>query len=81
MHYAQDHLHDIVKAEFEARDKLAELFVTIADIELDRANSLVDFYIRKKMAKLDRPMRRYSVSHGAYLDRDFIEFYATRGAF
>ena len=81
MHYAHDHLLDLVKAEFDARDALAELFVAIAQIEPAQASDLVDFYIRKKLVKLDRAMRRYTVKHGSYLDRDFIEHYATHGAF
>ena len=81
MHYAHDHLKDMVQAEFDARDSLADIFVTIAEIAPDRAQDLVNFYIRKKWVKLDRSMRRYNVKHGAYLDRDFIEHYAAHGAF
>lgn len=79
MHYAHDHLLEIAKSEFDARDALAELFVTIAQIEPAQASDLVNFYIRKKLVKLDRAMRRYTVKHGAYLDRDFIEHYVAHG--
>jgi hypothetical protein len=81
MHYAEAHLKDMVQSEFDARDALAELFVAIAQITPAQASDLVDFYIRKKLVKFDRAMRRYTVKHGSYLDRDFIEHYAAHGAF
>ena len=81
MHYAHDHLLDLAKAEFDARDNLADTFVTIAQITPAQASDLVDFYIRKKLVKFDRAMRRYTVKHGSYLDRDFIEHYTAHGAF
>jgi hypothetical protein len=55
--------------------------VTIAEIAPDRAQDLVSFYIRKKLVKFDRAMRRYNVKHGMYLDREFIEHAVLRGAF
>ena len=81
MHYAHDHLLDLAKAEFDARDNLADTFVTIAEIAPDRAQDLVSFYIRKKLVKFDRAMRRYTVKHGAYLDREFIDHAVLHGAF
>ena len=81
MHYAHDHLLDLAKAEFDARDNLADLFIAIAEIAPDRAQDLVSFYIRKKLVKFDRAMRRYTVKHGVYLDREFIDHAVLRGAF
>ena len=80
-HYAQDHLKEIASKALKADEKLADLFVSIAKIDKERAFSLVDFYKRKKMVKLDLTNVSLNVKHGAYLDRDFIEHYATRGAF
>ena len=81
MHYAHDHLLDLAKAEFDARDNFAELFIAIAQITPTQASDLVDFYVRKKLVKFDRAMRCYTVKHGSYLDRDFIEHAVLHGAF
>jgi len=80
-HYAQDHLQDLARKSIQAVDDLAELFVNIADIEPSKAQDLVQFYIRKKLVKLDWAMGRYTVKHGVYLDREFIENAVLRGAF
>ena len=79
--YAHDHLKDIARKSIAARDNLANTFCQIADITYDQANDLVQFYIRKKLVKLDLTNTRYTVKHGAYLDRDYIEHLAAHGAF
>ena len=79
--YAQDHLKDIARKSIAARDNLANTFCQVADITYDQANDLVQFYIRKKLVKLDLTNSRYTVTHGAYLDRDYIEHLAAHGAF
>jgi hypothetical protein len=80
MHYAHDHLKWLVEKQFEADDKLANLFVAIADVTADKARDLVAFYHRKKLVKFDTANARYTVKHGSYLDRDFIEYAAAHGA-
>jgi hypothetical protein len=79
--YAQDHLKEIARKSFAAQDKLANLFCEIADITPEQARDLVQFYIRKKLVKLDLTNARYSVNHGAHLDAEFIEYCAAHGAF
>jgi hypothetical protein len=81
MHYAQDHLKEIARKSIQASDDLACMFMHIADIDVKQAQDLVQFYIRKKLVKLDLCMGRYTVKHGVYLDREFIEHAVLRGAF
>jgi hypothetical protein len=80
-HYAEDHLKDIARKSIAARDNLASLFCQVANISYDQANDLVAFYIRKKLVTLDLTNVRYTVKHGSYLDRDYIEHLAAHGAF
>jgi hypothetical protein len=79
--YAEEHLRELARKSLVAEDKLAAMFETIAGIAPDKARDLVAFYIRKKMVKLDLCNARYTVTHGRYLDADFIEHLALHGAF
>jgi hypothetical protein len=80
-HNAAEHLKEIARKSIEAEDKLAALFVQIANITLEQAYDLVAFYQRKKLVKLDLCNARLNVKHGAYLDRGYIELAATLDAF
>ncbi len=80
-HYAEEHLREIARKSIEAEDKLASLFVSIADITEEQARGLVSLYQRKKLVKLDLCNARLNVKHGALLDRETIEHYAAHGAF
>jgi len=80
-HYAQDHLKEIARKSIEAHNKLANSFMEIAGITHDQAHSLVDFYQRKKLVKLDLTNASLNVKHGAYLDAELIQHLAAHEAF
>ena len=80
-HYAQDHLKEIARKSIQAHNDLADMFMLIGGVTEKQAHSLVDFYQRKKMVKLDLTNARLTVTHGSYLDAEFIQHLAAHGAF
>lgn len=80
-HYAEEHMKEIARKSIDAENKLAALFVEIADITEEQARGLVSLYQRKKLVKLDLCNASLNVKHGALLDREIIEHYAMHGAF
>lgn len=79
-HYAEEHLKEIARKSIDADNKLAALFQEIAEISEKQAFNLVNFYKRKKLVKLDLTNTSLRVKHGAYLEVEFIQHYATHGA-
>jgi len=79
--YAKDHLHNIAMKEFAAGDKFIALVQDFGGVTLDQANGIFEFMRRHKMIKYDGGIGKYSVKHGQYLDREFLEHLAIHGAF
>lgn len=57
---------------FFARREFAETLSTFGGLDQATAVKLVEFYLKKKFAKLDSQIGRISVKHGGYLNRDAI---------
>lgn len=55
-----------------ARSDFAETLMRLGAVDQATADRLTDFYLKKKLAKMDTGIGRISVKHGAYLDRDVI---------
>lgn len=80
LHYAEKHLKEIARKSIEADMKLATLFQEIAGISEQQAFDLVNWYKRKRLVNLDLTNTSLRVKHGAYLEVEFIQHYATHGA-
>jgi hypothetical protein len=81
LEYAKDHLSDIAKRSIRAHVNFVEQLQFFGGIDEDQAEGVFSFMQRKKMIVLDLTNSRYTVKHGGYLDREFIEHLAIHGAF
>jgi hypothetical protein len=77
--YAHDHLRDIANRSIAAQESFIRIVQDIADLDYQSARNIFNFYRAKRLIKYDNAMGRWSVKHGALLDRDTLEHTATHG--
>lgn len=63
---------DMAFREVAAKEQFARTLQEIAGVDEITAHTLTNWYLRKKLAKLDRGIGRVTVVHGAFLDRKAI---------
>lgn len=63
---------DMALRECNAKEEFARTLQQIAGVNEITAATLTNWYLRKKLAKLDRGIGRVTVIHGAFLDREAI---------
>lgn len=56
----------------QAYVNFATLLTEIAGLDQDTAKRLTQFYVKKKLAKVDTGIGRINVKHGGYLDKEAI---------
>jgi len=81
LEYAKDHLHDIAMRPIRAQINFEEQLQFFGGIDEQSATNVFSYMQRHKMIKYDASMGRFTVKHGSYLDREFIERLAIHGAF
>jgi hypothetical protein len=77
--YAHEHLKEIAEREFHAQESFIHMLKEFAELEYLEAERTFERMKRAKMLKYDGTMARYTVKHGAYLDRETIERIAFEG--